>query len=69
MLFRSEIFLLAQKLRDLALDSSLLDAIGTGLVIPGIDEEDELTVEGIQPEDFDAAGVPADIQKEYHMRN
>jgi len=64
-----EVALLAHKLRDLALDSSLLDAIGTGLVIPGVDEEDELTVEGIHPEDFDDAGVPLDIQKEYYMRN
>ena len=64
-----EIFLVAQKLSDLALDSSLLDAINSGLIVPGIDEEDELTIQGIHPEDFDDAGVPADIQKEYYMRN
>ena len=64
-----EVLLLAHKLRDLALDSSLLDAIGTGLVIPGIDEEDELTVEGIHPEDFNDSGVPAHIQEKYHMHH
>ena len=64
-----EVSVLAHKLRDLALDASLVDAINTGLVVPGVDEQDELTVQGIHPEDFDDAGVPLCVQKEYYMRN
>ena len=64
-----EISLLAHKLRDLMLDSALLDAIGSGLVVPGIDEQDELTIQGIPPEDFNDAGVPLDVQEQYYMHN
>ena len=64
-----EVSVLAHKLRDLFLDASLVDAIKTGLVVPGVDEQDELTVQGIHPEDFDDAGVPLYVQKEYYMHN
>ena len=64
-----EMYQLAHKLKELVFNAALLDTIKKGICFPSVDEEGELMITGVKPEDFDNAGVSLAVQKEYYKTN
>ena len=64
-----EMYRLACRLKELVLDAAVLATIQKGICLPSVDEEGELIFTGVKPEDFDNAGVPSAVQKEYYKVN
>jgi len=64
-----ETYWLACRLKELVLGAAVLDTIQKGISLPSVDEEGELIFTKVEPEDFDNAGVPSAVQKEYYKAN